>query len=270
VEQPRDGVEPHGFPSLRATPAEAASLARNPSLLKQLAAPGPRRGALLATAVIGAALAWTLAALPFATPAACAGLGLFGLVAAVMIDRLGPFHPHAAFGLANALTLFRAAGAAVFAALAVEPRLLAGPHAWWALAGAALLLVLDGVDGWLSRRQGTASSFGARFDMEVDALLILALAALALGLGKAPAWVLGLGLLRYGFVIAGWLSPALARPLPRSQRRRAVCALQVGTLGLLLAPPLLPPLSAALAAAAFAALLASFAIDLAWLLRRAP
>ena len=105
--------------------------------------------------------------------------------------------------------------------------------------------------------------------METDALLILALAALALGLGKAGPWVLGLGLLRYAFVFAGWLVPALARPLPPSDRRRAVCALQVAALGLLLAPPLVPPLSAALAAAAFAALLASFAIDVAWLLRQA-
>jgi phosphatidylglycerophosphate synthase len=235
-----------------------------------MAAPRPRRGALLATAAIGATLAWTLASLPFATPAACAGLGLWGLVAAVAVDRVDRFHPHAAFGLANALTLFRAAGAAVFAALALEPGLLAGPRAWWGLVGATLLLALDGADGWISRRQRTASPFGARFDMETDSLLILALAALALGLGKAGPWVLGLGLLRYGFVLAGWLLPALARPLPPSRRRRAVCALQVATLGLLLAPPLGPPLSAALAAAAFAALAASFDVDVAWLLRRAP
>ena len=186
-----------------------------------------------------------------------------------MIDRLSPFHPHAAFGLANLLTLARAAGAALFVALAFEPGLLAGEGAWWALAGAALLLALDGLDGWLARIQGVPSPFGARFDMETDALLILALAALALGLGKAGPWVLGIGLLRYAFVLAGWLYPPLARPLPPSGRRRAVCAFQVAALGLLLAPPLVPPLSAALAAAAFAALAVSFAIDVAWLLRHA-
>ena len=112
------------------------------------------------------ALVSTFAAVPFSGPAACVvGFGLFGLVAAVAIDRVVPFHPHASFGLANVLTMARAAGAALFAGLALEPGLLAGPHAWWALAGAALLLALDGLDGWLSRRQGTASAFGHRHAM---------------------------------------------------------------------------------------------------------
>src|SRR5690606_41330950 len=45
-------------------------------------------------------------------------------------------------------------------------------------------LVLDGVDGRVARRTGTSSPRGARFDMEVDAFLILVLsvhAALFLG-----------------------------------------------------------------------------------------
>jgi phosphatidylglycerophosphate synthase len=231
---------------------------------------GPRRRALPAVAAVGAAVAWTLAALPFAGAApGLVGLGLYALIGAAVIDRLGPYHPHERFGLGNTVTLVRAGGAAVFAALAVEPELLAGGRAWGALAGAAALLALDGADGCAARRQGHASAFGARFDMEVDALLILALAGIAAGLGKAGPWVLGLGLLRYGFVAAGRLVPALARPLPASARRRAVCALQVATLALVLAPPIAPPLSAALAAAAFAALLWSFAVDTAWLARRA-
>lgn len=269
MEQTRDGVEPHGFPSL-APPADTVTLARNPAFPKPAALAGPRRGGLAASLLVGAALAWAFAALPFAAPAALAlGFGLYGLVAAVMLDRLLPFHPHAAFGLANLLTLARAAGAVLLAALALEPRILAGAQAWWALAGAGLLLALDGADGWLARRQRLVSPFGARFDMEVDALLILALAALALALGKAGPWVLGIGLMRYAFLLAGRLHPPLARPLPASNRRRAVCALQVAALGLVLAPPLGPPWSAAVAAAAFAALAASFAIDVARLMRRA-
>ena len=39
----------------------------------------------------------------------------------------------------------------------------------------AVALALDGVDGWWARRTGTCSAFGARFDMEVDAFLILVL-----------------------------------------------------------------------------------------------
>ena len=40
---------------------------------------------------------------------------------------------------------------------------------------AVVALVLDAVDGWVARRTGTTSPLGARFDMEVDAFLILVL-----------------------------------------------------------------------------------------------
>jgi phosphatidylglycerophosphate synthase len=211
-----------------------------------------------------------LATLPFRSPAPPAvGMALFALAAAAVLARLGRFHPHPRFGLANAITVLRAGGASVFAALALEPALVAGePAAWAAAGGVALLLALDGLDGVAARGQSLGSAFGARFDMEVDAGLILALAALALGFGKAGPWILGLGLLRYAFVVAGLLLPALARPLPLSRRRSAVCVLQVVALGVLLAPPVVPPLSTALAAVAGAMLAASFAIDAAWLLRR--
>ena len=38
---------------------------------------------------------------------------------------------------------------------------------------ASVALILDGVDGKVARRTRNASAFGARFDMEVDAFLIL-------------------------------------------------------------------------------------------------
>ena len=212
----------------------------------------------------------TLAALPFrGSLPPLVGMAVLALAGALVMARLGRFHPHARFGLANGITLLRAGGAAVLAALALEPALLGdAAAAWAAVAGVAGLLVLDGLDGIAARRQRLASAFGARFDMEVDAGLILALAAIAFGLGKAGPWILGLGLLRYLFVIAGMVVPGLAAPLPPSRRRSAVCVLQVVTLGLMLVPQVEPPLSAALAAVAFAALLASFAIDTAWLVRR--
>jgi phosphatidylglycerophosphate synthase len=208
----------------------------------------------------------TLAALPFATPLPrTAAVGILASVATLVLYHL----PNGRrFGHGNAVTLVRAGGVAVFVALALEPEPLRGAQAWPALAAAILLLALDGVDGALARRQGTASGFGARFDMEVDALLILALSGIAFGLGKVGPWVLGLGLMRYAFVLAGCLLPRLAAPLPPSRRRRAICGVQVAVLGLLLAPPIVPPWSTALATAAFAALAASFAVDAAWLLRR--
>ncbi|MFP3422275.1 CDP-alcohol phosphatidyltransferase family protein, partial [Bacillus sp. SIMBA_161] len=83
---------------------------------------------------------------------------------------------------------------------------------WLPFAGATALLLLDLCDGALARRQGLASTFGARFDQEVDAAAILVLSALAVALADAPAWTLGTGALHYLYRLAGWLVPALARP----------------------------------------------------------
>ena len=227
----------------------------------------PLREAAAWFAAVAVAIAAVLAALPFAgVLAPAAGLLALAATGAFVLDRLPAGHRHPRFGLGNGVTLVRAGGAAVFVALAVEPGVARGGAAWWALAVTVALLALDGIDGLLARREGLASAFGARFDMEVDALLVLALSGLAFGLGKAGAWVLAIGLMRYGFVAAGRLVPALAAPLPPSRRRRAVCALTIAILALVLAPPVAPA-SAWLAAAALAALAASFAADAAFLLR---
>jgi phosphatidylglycerophosphate synthase len=125
-----------------------------------------------------------------------------------------------------------------------------------------LVTALDGVDGWLARRQRTQSAVGARFDVEVDALLILALSILAWRYGKAGVWVLASGLTRYVFVAAGWLWPWLRRPLPGTARGKAVCVAQIAGLLIALAPPVQPPLSSMVAAASLAALWYSFVVDM--------
>ena len=61
---------------------------------------------------------------------------------------------------------------------------------------ATVALVLDAVDGWVARRTRTTGMFGARFDAEVDAFLILVLSVyVARSVG---AWVLAIGVARYG------------------------------------------------------------------------
>jgi phosphatidylglycerophosphate synthase len=130
---------------------------------------------------------------------------------------------------------------------------------------AGLILVLDGVDGWLARRGGWCSRFGARFDMETDALLILLMAALVWQLDKAGAWVLLAGAMRYGFVAAGLVLAWLRRPLPDSQRRKTVCVVQVLTLLAALAPAVPAPLSGAVAATGLGLLAWSFLADVVWL-----
>ncbi len=128
---------------------------------------------------------------------------------------------------------------------------------------------LDGLDGWLARRKGVSSAFGARFDMETDALLIMVLAVLAWQLGKAGAWVLGAGLLRYTFVAAGWVRPALRQPLPPSLRRKSLAVIQIVALIVTDAPFVPAGVSGPIAALALVALAGSFAVDIVWLLQNA-
>jgi len=79
---------------------------------------------------------------------------------------------------------------------------------------AAIALVLDGVDGWVARRTHSETELGARFDMEVDAFLLLVLSVYVAQL--LGWWVLAIGLLRYVFVVAGWLLPWMRATLSGS------------------------------------------------------
>ena len=142
-------------------------------------------------------------------------------------------------------------------------------RSWRMVAAASAAAALDGVDGWLARRTGHASSFGARFDMETDAAMILVLSLIAFASGKAGAWVLASGLLRYAFVAAGLALPWMAAPLPPSRRRQTVCVAQVVGLIIAVSPVVQSPASAAIAGAALAALVYSFFIDTLWLTRQA-
>lgn len=196
------------------------------------------------------------------------GFNLYLLLLAVVLTAAGP-ERRRDFGAANRITLLRGALTSILAAAAVAGPMLDLRGLWLAAGCGALALALDGLDGWLARRTGRADAFGARFDMEVDALLVLVLAVLLWSSAIAGAWVLAAGLLRYAFVLAGWLWPWIARPLPSSRRRRAACAGGVGLLAAALVPALAPDIAAAAAALGTGLLAASFAIDLVWLARAA-
>jgi phosphatidylglycerophosphate synthase len=188
----------------------------------------------------------------------------FAVIALVVAARISPAnHPYVTFGPANWVTMARAALVALVAGVIGETRL---PVIAAAAAAAAIVgTLLDGLDGWLARRSGMSSAFGARFDMEVDALLILALSILAWRYDKAGAWVIASGLLRYLFVVAGWIWPWMERPLEPSRRRQAVCVIQIVALIAVVLPAVTPPMSTAIAAAALAVLAASFLVDTWWL-----
>ena len=185
--------------------------------------------------------------------------------------RLERHHPHSTIGAANHITLARGALIALLGGLATG-RAADTRQIEVATGIAALALLLDGVDGWLARRYRTSSEFGARFDMESDALLILILSILTWQLGKAGSWVLLSGLLRYIFVLACMGLPELRRPLPASRRRKSIAVIQAIALICAIAPVVARGASAAVAATALLLLVASFLIDIVWLLqqRRVP
>ena len=162
---------------------------------------------------------------------------------------------------ASWVTLVRAALAAGVAALAV----FSGDTALL-MTLATVALVLDAVDGWVARRTGKVTAFGARFDGEVDAFLIL-----ALSVHVAPEygwWVLAIGAARYVFLLGEWLLPWMRAPLPRRRWRVVVAATQGVVLTIAAAGVLPRSLTQALLAAALAALLASMGECVWWLWRR--
>lgn len=217
----------------------------------------------LLTAALGGVLAYHA---DWAGAHVIAGLAAYAAVSCIIASAIGLERGRTSFGLANQVTLLRAGLVCL-----IGGALLAGgsssPLGWSLAALVATALSLDAVDGWLARRCGLVSGFGARFDLEIDALLIVILAVLAWQTGRVGPWVLAIGLLRYAFVLGGWLLPWLRRPLPPSRRRQAVCVQQGISLLLCLLPPVGTTLASVCAGSALLALSASFASDLIHLAR---
>jgi phosphatidylglycerophosphate synthase len=126
-------------------------------------------------------------------------------------------------------------------------------------------LVLDAVDGQVARRTGSATPLGARLDCEVDAFLILLLSIyVSQDYGR---WVLVIGAARYALLLAGWLIPWLAAPLPPRYWGKVVAAVQ-GVVLTVAASGLLDRLTGMIAVAAALLLLAeSFGRNVIWLYR---
>lgn len=213
-----------------------------------------------ALATGGLAILVSASADPSWQPPAAAVL-VYGIVASILVLALPGKH---GLGWANRVTLLRAAITCALAGALVQPRLFI-EQAGMIVSLALISLALDGVDGWLARRNGESSAFGARFDMETDAALVLVLCAGLWLSGLAPAWVLAIGLMRPAFLAGALIWPWLSNPLPDSFRRKLVCVVQVAVLLVALVPYVTEPLRVALLAVALLALGTSFVIDIAWL-----
>jgi len=205
-----------------------------------------------------------------ATLAGTVGLGsagwLVGLAYAVAICAFLSWglqqSGSATLGPADRVTLTRATFVGGVAALTADSFARHTPVT--TLVGLAIIaLMLDGVDGWVARRTGTASALGARFDMEVDAVLLLVLSVYIAG--PIGGWVLAIGGMRYAFVVAIWALPWMRGTLPRRYWRKVVAATQGIVLMIGSADVLPRPLLIAALAAALAMLVESFGRDVLWL-----
>ncbi|CAM5473797.1 CDP-alcohol phosphatidyltransferase family protein [Leifsonia shinshuensis] len=227
----------------------------------QLAAVGWAGAGLALVLLLGLLdVEWWMMPLP---PVGWAAAAAYLLVSNTLLVRGLQRRRSERFGPANIVTSMRSTLVGLITGLVVAS--LFGAVSVALLVGLVIpALALDAVDGWVARRTGTTSELGARFDMEVDAFLLLVLSvhvAPVLGL-----WVLAIGGLRYAFVAAGWALPWLRAPLPYRYWRKVVTAYA----GIALAAactPVLPAVSPVLVAVALLLLLESFGRDVVWLVR---
>ncbi len=189
------------------------------------------------------------------------GLGC-ALVTTVLVARGLAAAGTPAAGPADRVTTVRAALVGAVAALVADSYHRPTPVAVLVILS-AVALVLDTVDGRVARGTGTASPFGARFDMEVDAFLILVLSVhCARSVG---VWVLAIGAARYLFVAAGWLLPWLRASAPPRYWGKVVAAVQGIVLTVVAAEVLPTPVAAVVLALALALLAESFGREIRWL-----
>ena len=176
------------------------------------------------------------------------GLALFVLVVrAVRFGRDGAPAP-GRLGAANAITLARLvvfAGLGGFMAVSLAFVGEAGDALGWAPALAyGLAALADGLDGFVARRTGTESAFGARLDAETDALGMAAASGIVVLLaGVLPLWYLLAGFGRYLFGAALFVERRLGRQLadlPPSPFRRRLAGFQMGLLAVCLVPGIEP------------------------------
>ncbi|MDQ7879566.1 CDP-alcohol phosphatidyltransferase family protein [Microbacterium sp. QXD-8] len=203
------------------------------------------------------------AAVPL-SPTAVA-LGLAYLVVSTVLLTVGLRRRGALrFGPANAVTATRSMLVGLVTALTVAA--LEGATSTVLLVTlVACALALDGVDGYVARRTASESELGARFDMEVDAFLLLLLCVY--DVRYVGWWVLSIGLMRYAFVVAGAMLPWMRQTLPPRYWRKVVTAVCGIALTLVAAQVLPPEANLAVAAAALLLMLESFGRDVTWLVR---
>lgn len=166
---------------------------------------------MLAALVVSAAYA-------SAVPLALAALGSF----AYWLYQSRASFMDTGFGSANWITTLRLVSLLLFAGLIDGRQPLAAAVLAWTL------FCLDGLDGFMARRTHSESSFGARYDAEVDASFSMLLTWAVFQLGTTGAWVLIGGLLRFVYVLSLYVTRVSEIEAPRTTLGRYVFGLSVG------------------------------------------
>lgn len=150
-------------------------------------------------------------------------VGGVALMAALVVVARDRWTSQGHFGVANGVTAMRVGLLCGLPGAASQDPL-------WVIPLSLVILAADGLDGWLARQHTLASEFGASFDKETDALFLLLLSGLAAFEGRLSTWILGVGLLRYGFVLLLFVMPTPQTDAPRSTVARYAYGLMVGAL----------------------------------------
>ncbi len=229
--------------------------------------PGRRLAAQAGTGLLGTVglLALLAATVGLEAGGWLIGLG-YGAVLATTLLRAVWRSGRRRLGPADAVTLARAVLVGGLTALVADS--FSGPAPVPVMVAlASVALVLDALDGRVARRTGTVTAVGARFDMEVDAFLVLVLSLYDVRL--LGGWVLLIGAARYLFVAAGWVLPWLREPTPPRFWGKVVAAVQGVVLTVAMADLLPRPVITVAALAALALLAESFGRQVWWLRRHA-
>jgi phosphatidylglycerophosphate synthase len=221
-----------------------------------LAAGGP---ALLGAALVG----WWLSWLSGSTAAFCFLL-LAALVARYSRTR--------GLRVADLVTLARGLGVCFLAGFSLQALTggLAKNGVLAMIIMGSLCLTLDGVDGRVARARRETTQFGARFDVETDAAMLVVLSIAVAALGIAGWWVVAIGAMRYGYVATSLVVPVLRTPLPYRYSAKVVAVAQAVALLAALVFGLADGqlwVPTALLLAALASLCWSFGRDVIWQLR---
>ncbi|HDY88965.1 MAG TPA: CDP-alcohol phosphatidyltransferase family protein [bacterium] len=109
------------------------------------------------------------------------------------IRFLKSYHPFA--GHANRLTFFR------LCCILLTGFFYSGLTDTAIAVLALIIIIMDGLDGYLARKFGSVSEWGAYFDMETDAFFVCMMSSIIYLKGYIGAWILLTGYSRYIYVV---------------------------------------------------------------------